>query len=151
MDLDLTEAQRSFHEQVGRFAAERVSPLAGEIDETAEFPRELVGAAAALGTMGVTIPREWGGLGLDYSTYALTIETLAKASAVIAVIAAVNNSLVAEPIAQFGSDAQKDAWLRSLASGGSLGAFALSEEDAGSDAANQRTIARLDENGYVLT
>ena len=151
MDLDLTEAQRSFHEQVARFAAERVAPLAGEIDETAEFPRELVGAAAALGMMGVTIPREWGGLGLDYSTYALTIETLAKASAVIAVIAAVNNSLVAEPLAQFGSDAQKDAWLRSLASGGSLGAFALSEEDAGSDAANQRTIARLDENGYVLT
>ncbi len=151
MDFDLTDAQRSFHEQVARFAAEQVAPQAGAIDERAEFPRELVGAAAGLGVMGVTIPREWGGLGLDYTAYALTIESLARASAVIAVIAAVNNSLVAEPLAQFGSDAQKEAWLRRLASGDALGAFALSEEDAGSDAANQRSIARLDENGYVLT
>ena len=101
--------------------------------------------------MGVTIPVEWGGAGRDYVSYALAIEALARASAVVAVIAAVNNSLVAEPVAQFGSDAQKQTWLRRLASGTALGSFALSEEHAGSDAANQQTIARLDENGYVIS
>ncbi|HVL68486.1 MAG TPA: acyl-CoA dehydrogenase family protein, partial [Vicinamibacterales bacterium] len=92
----------------------------------------------------------FGGAGLDYVSYAVAIEELARASAVIAVIAAVNNSLVAEPIARFGSDAQKDRWLRRLASGEAIGAFALSEENAGSDAGNQQTVARLDERGYVL-
>jgi butyryl-CoA dehydrogenase len=84
-------------------------------------------------------------------SYALAVEALARASAVIAVIAAVNNSLVAEPIAEFGTDAQKQTWLKRLASGEALGAFALSEEHAGSDAANQQTAARLDEQGYVIT
>ena len=71
-------------------------------------------------------------------------------SAVVSVIASVNNSLVAEPLARFGSETQKDTWLRRLASGEILGAFALSEEQAGSDAANQQTVARLDDRGYVL-
>jgi butyryl-CoA dehydrogenase len=100
--------------------------------------------------MGVTIPTEWGGAGLDYPSYAIALEEVARASAVLAVIAAVNNSLVAEPIAAFGSDGQKQSWLRRLAGGEALGAFALSEEHAGSDAANQQTAARLDEQGYVL-
>jgi butyryl-CoA dehydrogenase len=80
----------------------------------------------------------------------VAIEAVAAASAVLAVIAAVNNSLVAEPIAQFGTGAQKETWLRQLASGKSIGAFALSEEHAGSDAANQQSVARLDERGYVI-
>jgi butyryl-CoA dehydrogenase len=98
----------------------------------------------------VTIPAAAGGAGLDYVSYSLALEELARASAVVAVIVSVNNSLVAEPIAQFGSDAQKHAWLEQLASGKKLGAFALSEEHAGSDAANQLTVARLDERGYVI-
>jgi butyryl-CoA dehydrogenase len=101
--------------------------------------------------MGVTIGRAWGGLGLDYVSYATALEAVARSSAVLAVIAAVNNSLVAEPIEAFGTDPQKGAWLRRLASGESLGAFALSEEHAGSDAANQQTVARLDERGYVIS
>ncbi len=100
--------------------------------------------------MGVTVAEAWGGAGKDYVSYALAIEALANASAVVAVIAAVNNSLVAEPLARFGTDSQKQTWLRRLASGQSLGAFALSEEHAGSDAANQQTIARLDDRGYAL-
>jgi butyryl-CoA dehydrogenase len=104
-----------------------------------------------LGLLGLTIPAEWGGAGADYVSYATAIEALAKGSAVVAVIAAVNNSLVAEPLARFGSSAQKETWLRQLASGAAVGAFALSEEHAGSDAANQHTIARLDESGYLLT
>jgi butyryl-CoA dehydrogenase len=114
------------------------------------FPRALVGEAASLGLLGVTIPRTSGGAGRDYVSYALALEALARASAVMSVIASVNNSLVAEPIAQFGSDAQKQTWLPRLAAGTAIGAFALSEEHAGSDAANQQTVARLDERGYVI-
>ena len=150
MHLDLTDAQKAWHKTVTDFAQAKVAPQAATIDELGTFPLELVRAAAKIGLMGVTIPREWGGAGLDYVSYAVGMEALARASAVLAVIASVNNSLVAEPIAQFGSDLQKQTWLKRLASGESLGAFALSEEHAGSDAANQQTVARLDENGYVL-
>lgn len=151
MNFEFTDAQRSFQQQVERFASDRVAPHAGGIDETARFPRDLVREAASLGLLGVTIPVAWGGAGRDYVSYALAIEALGKASAVVAVIAAVNNSLVAEPLAEFGTDAQKQTWLHGLASGEWLGAFALSEEHAGSDAANQQTIARLDDRGYAIT
>jgi butyryl-CoA dehydrogenase len=151
MILELSEAQRAYQQRVARFAAERVAPRAAAIDETGAFPRDLVREAASLGLMGVTIPQASGGAGLDYVSYAVAIEALASASAVMAVIAAVNNSLVAEPLARFGSDAQKETWLRRLATGDALGAFALSEEHAGSDAANQQAVARLDERGYVIS
>jgi butyryl-CoA dehydrogenase len=151
MILELTDAQKAFQQRIEQFACDRVAPQAAAIDEQGAFPRGLVGELAQLGLMGVTIPVEWGGAGLDYISYAVAIEALAAASAVLAVIAAVNNSLVAEPIAEFGSDTQKQTWLRRLASGKSLGAFALSEEHAGSDAANQQSVARLDERGYVIT
>jgi len=150
MRLDLTPAQRDYQQKIDRFAIERVAPAAAAIDESGDFPSELVAEAARLGILGVTIPQEWGGAGLDYVSYALAIEALARASSVIAVIAGVNNSLVAEPLAQFGTDAQKQLWLRRLATGASIGAFALSEEQAGSDAANQQTVARLDERGYAI-
>ena len=150
MILELTDPQKAFQQRIAAFAAEHVAPQAAAIDEDGRFPTALVQALAREGLMGVTISESWGGAGLDYVSYAVAIEELARASAVIAVIAAVNNSLVAEPIAQFGADAQKQAWLERLASGRALGAFALSEEHAGSDAANQQTVARLDERGYVL-
>ncbi len=151
MILELTPDQQAYQARVQQFAADRVAPRAAEIDETGAFPRDLIREAAALGLMGITIPKEWGGAGLDYVSYALAVEALASASAVIAVIAAVHNSLVAEPIARFGSDDQKETWLRRLASGAALGAFALSEEHAGSDAANQQSVARLDERGYMIS
>ena len=151
MHLEPTAEQNSYQLDVAAFASTVVAPRSAQIDETAAFPKDIVGAAARFGLMGVTIPVEWGGAGRDYVSYALAIEALARASSVVAVIAAVNNSLVAEPVAQFGSDAQKQTWLRRLASGTALGSFALSEEHAGSDAANQQTIARLDENGYVIS
>ncbi|CAN5876771.1 acyl-CoA dehydrogenase [soil metagenome] len=151
MILELTDQQKAFQQKIAAFAAEQVLPHAAGIDEDGHFPSEIVQAAAREGLMGVTIPNAWGGAGLDYISYAVAIEELARASAVIAVIAAVNNSLVAEPIEKFGTEAQKQAWLRRLASGTALGAFALSEEHAGSDAANQQTVARLDDRGYVIT
>ena len=150
MILDLTDGQKAFQERVAQFAKERVAPQAASIDERGAFPRDLVREAAAMGLMGVTVAEAWDGAGKDYVSYALAVEALANASAVVAVIAAVNNSLVAEPLARFGTDSQKQTWLRRLASGQSLGAFALSEEHAGSDAANQQTVARLDDRGYVV-
>jgi len=150
MDLDLSEAQLGFQQRIRQFAAGRVAPEAAAIDEQGVFPRALVAEMAALGLMGVTIPADWGGAGLDYISYALAIEAISAVSAVLAVIAAVNNSLVAEPLAEFGTTAQKQTWLRRLATGDSIGAFALSEEHAGSDAANQQSTARLDDRGYVI-
>ena len=150
MNFQPTDQQLSFQREVERFASERVEPSARQIDETAAFPRALVKEAAALGLMGVTIDPTWGGAGRDYVAYALAVEALARASAVVAVIAAVNNSLVAEPLAEFGSNGQKESWLRRLVSGDALGSFALSEEFAGSDAANQQTLAAPDGRGFRL-
>ncbi len=150
MDLELTDTQRDFEQRIIQFARERIAPEAAAIDERGTFPRALVAEMARLGLLGVTIPAEWAGAGLDYISYALAIEAISTVSAVLAVIAAVNNSLVAEPIAQFGTAAQKDLWLRPLASGQAIGAFALSEEHAGSDAANLQSTARLDDRGYVI-
>src|SRR6516164_1215068 len=150
MTFDLTPDQQAFQQSVERVAAEVVEPRAQAIDDTGAYPRDLIAALAGRGLLGVTIPREWGGAGRDYVSYALALETLARASAVVSVIASVNNSLVAEPLAAFGSDTQKEMWLRRIATGESIGAFALSEPQAGSDAANQQTTARLDERGYVI-
>jgi alkylation response protein AidB-like acyl-CoA dehydrogenase len=150
MILELTDEQAAFQREIAAFAAERLAPAAAGIDEAGRFPLALVKELAARGLLGVTIPVASGGAGRDYVSYALALEAVARASAVLSVIASVNNSLVAEPIAEFGSDAQKQTWLRRLATGDAIGAFALSEAQAGSDAANQQTAARLDDGGYVL-
>lgn len=150
MRLELTPEQEAFRTTVEAFASDSVRPQAAAIDTSDRFPRELVQQAGALGLMGVTIPTAWGGAGRDYVSYALAIEAVAHASASVAVILAVNNSLVAEVLAQFGTEAQKQRWLRALASGTALGAFALSEENAGTDAANQQTSASQDQGGYRL-
>jgi len=150
MILELTAAQSAFQAEVARFAAGRIAPAAERIDAEARYPTALVAEVAAQGLLALTLAPEWGGGGRDYVSYALAIEAIARASAVVAVIAAVNTSLVAEPIAAFGTAAQKQAWLRRLATGTSPGAFALSEAQAGSDAANQQTTARADAGGYVL-
>jgi len=151
MILELTDAQLAYQQEIAAFAAERLAPAAAAIDEEGRFPLALVNELAARGLLGVTIPKALGGSGRDYVSYALALEAVARASAVLSVIASVNNSLVAEPIAEFGSDEQKQLWLRRLATGDALGAFALSEAQSGSDAANQQTTARLDDGGYVLS
>jgi alkylation response protein AidB-like acyl-CoA dehydrogenase len=151
MILELTPEQAAFQREIAVLASERLAPAAAGIDADGRFPRELVSEMAARGLLGVTIPQAWGGAGRDYVSYALALEAVARASAVLSVIASVNNSLVAEPIGEFGSEAQKQMWLRRLASGEAIGAFALSEQQAGSDAANQQTVARPDAGGYVLT
>ena len=116
-------------------------PRAARIDATDRFPADLVAQAGRRGLMGVTVPAAAGGAGRDYVSYAAAIEAIAGASATLAAILSVNNSLVAEVVARFGSEAQRETWLRRLASGAAIGGFALSEPDAGTDAANQQTRA----------
>ena len=150
MDFGLPQEHAAFLAAARTFAQTEVAPRAAEIDLSAEYPRSLVARAAALGLAGVTIAPEFGGGGRDYVTYASAVESIAFASATLAVILTVTNSLVAEPIEQFGSDDQKRRWLPKLCSGAAIGAFALSEEQAGSDAKNQRTTATITADGYRL-
>jgi len=150
MDFSLSPAHETYLASVRAFAQERVAPEAARIDETGEFPRALLAEAAALGLMGVTIPREAGGAGLDYVAYAMAIEAVARASATLAVILTVNNSLVVEPLTELGTEEQRARWIAPLASGRAVGAFALSEANAGSDAANQQTVATPRGGGFVL-
>lgn len=134
-----------------RFAADVVAPQAAAIDAQARFPIEVTRAAGAAGLGALTIPTEWGGAGLNAVGYALAIEAIAAASATVAVILTVNTSLVAEPILQHGTERQRHAWLPGLAAGTLVGAFALSEGEAGSDAANQQTFARVDGTDFILS
>jgi len=151
MDFSLSNDEERFLDGVKAFARDRVAPAAARIDETGEYPRALVAEAAALGLMGVTVPREAGGAGQNYVTYAMAMEAISQASATLAVILIVNNSLVAEVIAAQGSAAQRERWLAPLASGSAIGAFALSEASAGSDAANQQALATRSGDGYRLS
>jgi butyryl-CoA dehydrogenase len=151
MELDLTPDQKAFQSTAQKFAREIVAQRAAGIDKSGEFPSDVITAAAGYGLLGVTIPKAWGGAGRDYVSYALAIEAIAKASATVAVSLSVTNSLVAEVIAHAGRDQQRERWLRPLATGAALGAFALSEPQAGTDAANQQTRAVRSGDGYRIT
>ena len=146
-----TADQRIFQQTIEAFAREVVAPRAAAIDETGQFPFDVIQAAAGRGLLGVTIPRTWGGLGLDYVSYVIAIEAIAVASATVAVSLVVHNSLVAELVSHAGRASQKERWLRALAKGDSVGAFALSEPEAGTDAANQKTKAVKVAGGYHIT
>ncbi|MEX2270236.1 MAG: acyl-CoA dehydrogenase family protein [Vicinamibacterales bacterium] len=150
MDLTLSPPQQTFLDRVDQFAREVVRPAAAAIDESDVFPGDLVKGAAALGLSGVAVPSDWGGAGLDMVTYARALESIGRESATLAVILSVNNSLVGSVLHRRGTAAQKDRWLRSIVDGSRIGAFALSEEEAGSDAGNQQTIAALDDRGYLV-
>lgn len=150
MRVQPTERQHAFAARALAFATDVVAPAAAAIDAEATFPRALVAQAGALGLMGVTIPEAWGGAGEDDVAYVLALEAVARASATVAVILSVNNSLVADTLLRHGTDAQREQWLRRLARGEAIGAFALSEAEAGSDAANQQTTATADGVGYRL-
>ena len=150
MNFDLSNEQRAFKVQIERFARDVVAPRAASIDKTGEYPSDVMHAAAGEGLFGMTIPKQWGGGGRDYLSYALAIEAVAEASATVAVALSVTNSLVAEVIAHAGRDQQRDKWLRQLATGQAIGAFALSEPDAGTDAANQKSTAVRAGKGYRI-
>ena len=150
MDLELAADHATFRDAVRELAQGVVQPLAAEVDRDHRFPDEAVKAAAEAGLLGVLIPREYGGAGLDALAFAICIEELAQACASSAVIIDVHTSVGSEPILLFGSEEQKRKWLPRLASGELLGAFALTEPASGSDAASLKMSARRDGSGYVL-
>jgi butyryl-CoA dehydrogenase len=150
MDFDLTEEQRMIREMAQSFAQKEVLPKAAELDETGRFPEELVRQMAGLGLMGVAVPEEYGGAGMDNICYAIAMEEIARACASTAVILSVNNSLACAPILSFGSEEQKRTYLVPLATGEHLGCFGLTEPEAGSDAGSQKTTAVRDGSHYVL-
>jgi butyryl-CoA dehydrogenase len=150
MDLSLTEEQEALLRMVKEFADREVRPVAAAIDRDARFPAELVARMAELGLMGIEVPVEHGGSGLDTLAYVLAMEEISAACASTGVIMSVNNSLVCDPLMKFATDAQKKEWLEPLAAGEKLGCFMLSEPEAGSDAAAQKTIATRDGDGYVI-
>jgi alkylation response protein AidB-like acyl-CoA dehydrogenase len=150
MDFDLAEGQRAFQLRVEEFARQFVMPRAAGIDETGIYPRDLMQEAARLGLLGAAVSREWGGAGLDYVSYVLAVEAIARGSATVGAALVVTNSLVAELLARSGTGRQKEEWLRALARGDVVGAFALSEPDAGTDAANQLTSAVRTADGYRI-
>ncbi len=150
MDLDLAPEHATFRAAVRELAQGVVRPLAAEVDRDHRFPDEAVKAAAEAGLLGVLIPREYGGMGLDALAFALCIEELAQACASTSVIIDVHTSVGSEPILLFGTDEQKRRWLPALASGEVLGAFALTEPGSGSDAASLKTSARRQGDSYVL-
>jgi alkylation response protein AidB-like acyl-CoA dehydrogenase len=150
LDLELAPAHRSFRDAVREVAQGSVEPFARDVDLEHRFPEEAVQAAAEAGLMGVLVPREYGGAGLDALAFAICIEELALACASTAVIVDVHTSVGTEPILLFGDEEQKRAWLPRLASGELLGAFALTEPSSGSDAAALKATARRNGTGYVL-
>jgi alkylation response protein AidB-like acyl-CoA dehydrogenase len=151
MILELSAEHLAFRQSIEQFAREVVAPRAAGIDESGEYPLDVMRAAAGRGLLGATLPGEWGGAGLDFLSYVLAIEAIASASATVAVSLVVQNSLVADLIAHAGRPDQKEQWLRRLASGDAIGAFALSEPDAGTDAANQKTQAVKTGDGYRIS
>ena len=150
MQIELTEEQELLRDTVRRFAEEVVAPRAQEIDASGEFPLETFRRAGELGLAGVYVPEEYGGGGMDVVSYCLAIEDISKVCASTGVILSVNNSLVCDPILRFGTEEQKRDFLAPLAAGAKLGCFALTEPEAGSDAAAVRTRARRDGDRYVL-
>jgi len=150
VEIDLTEAQIGARDLARRFARERLEAVGVEIDRTHRFPREAIAELARLGLLGVFIPEQYGGAGLDNVAYALVIEELSVACAATAVIVSAHCSLGAWPILGTGTEEQRRRYLPRMASGEWLGCFALTEPQAGSDAAGQRTRAVLDGDSYVI-
>ena len=150
MVFDLTEEQRMIQEMARGFAQKEVLPKAAELDESGRYPADLVRQMAELGLLGVAVPEEYGGAGMDTISYVIAMEEIARACASTAVIMSVNNSLVCDPLLKFGAEEQKKKYLVPLASGRKLGCFGLTEPGAGSDAGSQKTTAARNGDHYVV-
>jgi len=150
MDFTPTQEQRQIRETVAEFVDNEVRPVAGEIDAADGFPADLVKEMADLGLMGMPIPAEYGGAGLDYHAYAMALEEISRGSGALGTIVAAHISLASHMISEYGDDEQRAEFLTPLAEGEEIGAFALSEPGAGSDVPAMETRARRDGGEYVL-
>lgn len=145
-----TDEQIMIRDMARAFAAERIAPFAAEWEERAHFPRNVFAAMGKLGLMGMTIPTEWGGAGLDYVTYAIALEEIAAGDGAVAIVMSGHNSVGCMPVLEYGTRSQKDRYLRRLAQGELLSAFALTEAKGGSDAGALTTRAARRDGGYVI-
>jgi butyryl-CoA dehydrogenase len=150
MDFDLTEEQSLIRDTARDFATREIAPKAAELDKAARWPDEIIRRMAELGFLGMAIPTEFGGAGLDALSYALAMEEVSFACASCGVIMSVNNSLFCDPIHKFGTEEQKKTALRACASGQKLGCFGLTEPMSGSDAQTMVTFAEKTPDGWVL-
>ena len=150
MNFDLTEEQALVRDAARDFAKKEVEPKAAELDKTARWPSEIIAQMGELGFMGMAIPTEHGGAGLDNVSYAIVIEEISRACASTGVIMSVNNSLFCDPIYKFGTDEQKRDILAPTAAGKMLGAFGLTEPASGSDARTMKTVAERQGDGSFL-
>jgi alkylation response protein AidB-like acyl-CoA dehydrogenase len=150
MNFDYTETQQMIRDTAKKFAEDELAPKSVERDEKEEFPHDAIKKLGELGFMGMMVPEQYGGAGLDMVSYILALEEISKVDASCGVIMSVNNSLVCFGLNEWGNDFQKEKYLKPLATGRALGAFALSEPEAGSDASNQRTMATRSGDHYLL-
>lgn len=150
MDFTLSKEHEMARSLFREFAQKEVKPLAVEVDETEQFPKETTRKMQAQGFLGIPVPKEFGGQGCDTLTYVLCVEELSKVCATTGVIVSAHTSLCAEPIKKFGTPAQKEKYLVPLANGNKLGAFGLTEPNAGTDASGQQTKAVLNGDHYIL-
>jgi len=150
MNFELTEEQKMIQEMARKFAEREIKPVAAELDRTHRHPAEIVAKMGELGLMGITIPEEYGGAGMDYISYVLAMIEISKACASTGVIMSVCNSLYNFPVYTYGNEEQRQRYLRPVASGEVLGCYGLTEAGAGSDPASMRTTAVPDGNEWVI-
>jgi butyryl-CoA dehydrogenase len=150
MDFALSPEHEEIRRTVRDFAERRIGPVADEMERKAEFPHEIIREAGRLGFLGIPYPEEVGGTGLDSLAYAITVEELSRISGSVGIIVSAHTSLGCNPIFLAGTDAQKERYLRPLASGEKLGAYGLTEPDAGSDSRGTRTRAHRDGDSWIL-
>jgi len=150
MDFDLSDDHELLRRTVRDFAENEVAPVAEELDKTKSFPYAIVRQLGDLGLMGIPFPEEYGGAGADSLAYAIAVEELTRIDSSVAITLCAHTSLGTQPIYLFGDDAQKERYLPDLCAGRKLGAFGLTEPEAGSDAGNTRTRARLEDGDWVI-
>jgi alkylation response protein AidB-like acyl-CoA dehydrogenase len=150
MDFALNDEQKMMRQVAAEIADEQLAPKAEEMEEKREIPADLLKFLAEQGYFGLFLPEQYGGAELDFVTYALTIEEFSRGSPAVALVVSVQNALIGKPILTYGTDGQKEKYLAKVAAGELIGAFALTEEEAGSDAGNVQTTAEKKEGGYVL-
>lgn len=151
MDFRLTDEQRALRDMVRDFSAKEIAPHAQAFDEQGAIPKSLLDKMAGLGLMGICVPPEYGGAGMDYLTYIIALEEVCKASASVGLAMTVNNTLYGEPLMRFGTHEQKLRWLAPAARGERLGCYALTEPGSGSDAMALAATATPKDDGFVLS
>ena len=150
MFFKTTEQHEELRAKIRKFAEEEVKPIAFMLDQENKFPKEAIEKLGQIGMMGIPYPKEYGGAGLDTISYAIAVEELSRVDGGTGVILSAHTSLGAYPIAAYGTEEQKQKYLVPLASGEKIGAFALTEENAGSDAGGTETTAVLEGDHYIL-